>query len=89
MNENKGLKLFMVEFGEPSIDNFTSSFDMKPVFVIATSFDKAGVKAYEHAIKIQEEKEKIVLDKKNDNSLFKSVDVKVRAVKLVSLEIIQ
>ena len=89
MNENKGLKLFMVEFGEPSIDNFTSSFDMKPIFVIATTFDKAGVKAYEHACKIQEEKEKLVLDKRNDNSLFKSTEIKVRTVRLVSLEIIQ
>lgn len=89
MNENKGLKLFMVEFGEPSIDTFISSSDLKPIFVIATSFDKAGVKAYEHAVKLQEEKEKLVLDKKNDNSLYKSLEVKVRSVRLVSLEIIQ
>lgn len=79
----------MVEFGDPSIDNFLSSYDIKPIFVIATSFDKAGVKAYEHAVKKQEEKEKLVIDSKNDNSLYTKKEVKVRAVRLVSLDIIQ
>lgn len=85
---NNDSKLFMVEFGDPTIENYSSLSDIKPLFVIASSFDKAGVKAFNYAVKQQEEKEKLVLDKKNDNSLVKIIEVKVRAVRLISMEII-
>lgn len=85
-NIENGSKLFMVKFGEPAIETYSSLADIKPLFVIATSFDKAGIKAYEHAVNEQELKN--VIDGKNDNSLTKKLEVKVRSVKLISSNLI-
>jgi hypothetical protein len=86
-------KLFIVEFGEPKLPNFTNfrSSNLKPIYVIARDFNEAANKAvlYMEAKKQCGIKKPVIdSDGSLNNRTEIDYEIKVESVKLAAEEII-
>jgi hypothetical protein len=85
-------KLFIVEFGEPSVSGFLSlRFGPKPIYVIAKDYNEAATKAqlYMEAKKANMPPKSILdFDGSLNNTKEEEEEIKIVAVRLASDEII-
>lgn len=85
-----GMKLFLVEFGKPSVGNVVYYGNKQDsLFVIAKGYDDAEQKALRHIeLKMEGEKSKSILDYDGSLRLNEDSEIQVSVVKIVSNEIV-
>lgn len=88
MNEEK---LFIVEFGEPQMQNIfaVSGSPIKPIYVIANDYNGASIKASTYLLKYLQKNPQSILDSDGSLKSNKPAEIQIIAVKLLSDEIIR
>lgn len=84
------LKIFLVEFGKPDLNNFSFDKTADPVIVLARDFEEASKKAFIYAEEqINKELSKSVLDS-NGSLIINDEEtlLTVKSVKMISEKVI-
>lgn len=86
MNEKK---LFTVEFGEPQMQTmFPVGSPIKPIYVIASDYNNASIKASMYLKEHLENNPQSILDGDGSLKTSKPADIQIVAVKLLSDKLI-